>query len=76
MTDKAKTDPTSDTPMVESAGVHKHFGRLAVLKGIDLQVMPGEVMCVVGPSGSGKSPFLRCINPLEKRTAGQPVFDG
>ncbi|MGH3877619.1 MAG: amino acid ABC transporter ATP-binding protein [Actinophytocola sp.] len=76
MTDTAKTDATTDTPMVESAGVHKYFGRLEVLKGIDLQVMPGEVMCVVGPSGSGKSTFLRCINHLEKLTAGKLWVDG
>ena len=75
MTD-ATTAADTDRPMVESAGVHKHFGRLEVLKGIDLQVMPGEVMCVVGPSGSGKSTFLRCINHLEKLTAGKLWVDG
>ena len=64
------------TPMVKSEGVHKYFGRLEVLKGIDLQVMPGEVMCVIGPSGSGKSTFLRCINHLEKLTAGKLWVDG
>ena len=62
--------------MVKSEGVHKYFGRLEVLKGIDLQVMPGEVMCVIGPSGSGKSTFLRCINHLEKLTAGKLWVDG
>lgn len=64
------------TPMVRSEGVHKYFGRLEVLKGIDLEVMPGEVMCVIGPSGSGKSTFLRCINHLEKLTAGKLWVDG
>jgi polar amino acid transport system ATP-binding protein len=64
------------TPMVKSEGVHKYFGRLEVLKGIDLEVMPGEVMCVIGPSGSGKSTFLRCINHLEKLTAGKLWVDG
>jgi polar amino acid transport system ATP-binding protein len=64
------------TPMVKSEGVHKYFGRLEVLKGIDLEVMPGEVMCVIGPSGSGKSTFLRCINHLEKVTAGKLWVDG
>jgi polar amino acid transport system ATP-binding protein len=62
--------------MVKAENVHKHFGRLEVLKGIDLQVEPGEVMCVIGPSGSGKSTFLRCINHLEKLTAGQLWVDG
>jgi polar amino acid transport system ATP-binding protein len=69
------TEPTI-TPMVKSEGVHKYFGRLEVLKGIDLEVMPGEVMCVIGPSGSGKSTFLRCINHLEKITAGKLWVDG
>jgi polar amino acid transport system ATP-binding protein len=69
------TDQTV-TPMVKSEGVHKYFGRLEVLKGIDLEVAPGEVMCVIGPSGSGKSTFLRCINHLEKLTAGKLWVDG
>ena len=47
-----------------------------MLKGIDLEVQPGEVMCIVGPSGSGKSTFLRCINHLEKVTAGKLYVDG
>ena len=62
--------------MVKAENVHKHFGRLEVLKGIDLEVAPGEVMCVIGPSGSGKSTFLRCINHLEKLTAGKLWVDG
>ena len=63
-------------PMVRSEGVCKSFGRLDVLKGIDLEVMPGEVMCVIGPSGSGKSTFLRCINHLEKINAGRLWVNG
>jgi polar amino acid transport system ATP-binding protein len=63
-------------PMVSAEGVHKRFGRLEVLKGITLQVMPGEVMCLVGPSGSGKSTFLRCINHLEKINSGRMSVDG
>jgi polar amino acid transport system ATP-binding protein len=63
-------------PMVRSEGVCKRFGRLEVLKGIDLEVQPGEVMCVIGPSGSGKSTFLRCINHLEKVDAGRLYVDG
>ncbi len=63
-------------PMVKAEGVHKRFGRLEVLKGIDLEVMPGEVFCVIGPSGSGKSTFLRCINHLEKIDAGRLWVDG
>ena len=63
-------------PMVKSEAVHKRFGRLEVLKGITLEVMPGEVMCLLGPSGSGKSTFLRCINHLEKIDAGRLSVDG
>jgi polar amino acid transport system ATP-binding protein len=63
-------------PMVKAEAVHKSFGRLEVLRGIDLEVLPGEVMCVIGPSGSGKSTFLRCINHLEKIDAGRLSVDG
>jgi polar amino acid transport system ATP-binding protein len=63
-------------PMVLAQGVRKSYGRLEVLRGIDLEVMPGEVMCVLGPSGSGKSTFLRCINHLEKVDAGRLYVDG
>ena len=63
-------------PMVKAEGVHKHFGRLEVLKGIDLEVQPGEVFCIIGPSGSGKSTFLRCINHLEKINGGRLYVDG
>src|SRR5436305_3203547 len=64
------------TPMVKAEAVHKNFGRLEVLRGIDLEVAPGEVMCLLGPSGSGKSTFLRCINHLEKIDAGRLSVDG
>lgn len=56
--------------MVDARAVHKRFGRLEVLKGIDLEVPTGQVFCIIGPSGSGKSTFLRCINHLEKIDAG------
>src|ERR1700757_3753935 len=62
--------------MVKAESVHKRFGRLEVLKGISLEVMPGEVMCLLGPSGSGKSTLLRCINHLEKIDAGRLYVDG
>ncbi|NTJ43799.1 amino acid ABC transporter ATP-binding protein [Agrobacterium larrymoorei] len=51
--------------MVRAVNVHKSFDQLDVLKGIDLEVKPGEVVVILGPSGSGKSTFLRCINHLE-----------
>jgi polar amino acid transport system ATP-binding protein len=58
-------------PMVRTENVHKSFGRLTVLRGIDLTVAQGEVCCVIGPSGSGKSTLLRCINHLERVDAGR-----
>jgi polar amino acid transport system ATP-binding protein len=63
-------------PMVRAEQVHKAYGTVEVLKGIDLQVQRGEVFCLVGPSGSGKSTFLRCINHLEKINAGRLYVDG
>ncbi|MDQ1670676.1 MAG: polar amino acid transport system ATP-binding protein, partial [Actinomycetota bacterium] len=62
--------------MVKAENIHKSFGHVDVLKGIDLEVAPKEVFCLVGPSGSGKSTFLRCINHLEKVDAGQLYVDG
>ncbi|WSD30166.1 amino acid ABC transporter ATP-binding protein [Streptomyces sp. NBC_01751] len=62
--------------MVKAEGVHKSFGSIEVLKGIDLEVAPREVSCLIGPSGSGKSTFLRCINHLEKINAGRLHVDG
>ncbi|MFB6705947.1 amino acid ABC transporter ATP-binding protein [Streptomyces sp. NPDC056333] len=64
------------TAMVKAEGVHKSFGPIEVLKGIDLEVAPREVFCLIGPSGSGKSTFLRCINHLEKLDAGRLHVDG
>ncbi|NKJ93587.1 ATP-binding cassette domain-containing protein [Rhizobium leguminosarum bv. viciae] len=63
-------------PLVRARNVHKSFDRLEVLKGIDLDVMPGEVVVVLGPSGSGKSTFLRCINHLEAINKGFIEVDG
>ncbi|MDN5797585.1 MAG: amino acid ABC transporter ATP-binding protein [Intrasporangium sp.] len=57
--------------MVQATNVHKSFGRVEVLKGIDLTLRKGEVMCLLGQSGSGKSTFLRCINHLERIDAGR-----
>ncbi|MEW2441816.1 amino acid ABC transporter ATP-binding protein [Micromonospora marina] len=69
--------PSAETGlMVRAEQVHKSFGPLEVLKGIDLEVRSGEVCCLLGPSGSGKSTFLRCINHLEKIDAGRIRVDG
>ena len=61
----------SAEPMVHITGLHKEFGPLHILKGIDLDVAPGEVCVLIGPSGSGKSTLLRCINQLETFEAGE-----
>nr|WP_325265757.1 amino acid ABC transporter ATP-binding protein [uncultured Rhizobium sp.] len=63
-------------PLVQARNVHKAFDHLEVLKGIDLDVMPGEVVVILGPSGSGKSTFLRCINHLEAIQKGFIEVDG
>jgi polar amino acid transport system ATP-binding protein len=67
---------SESTSMVRAERVHKRFGRMEVLSGIDLEVQPGQVMCIIGPSGSGKSTFLRCINHLEKIDGGRLWVDG
>ncbi|GAA2950468.1 amino acid ABC transporter ATP-binding protein [Streptomyces flavovirens] len=67
---------TAAHPMVEIRSVHKSFGSLHVLRGIDLTVRTGEVTVVLGPSGSGKSTLLRTINHLEKVDRGWVGVDG
>ncbi|MBP3089164.1 amino acid ABC transporter ATP-binding protein [Corynebacterium sp. sy017] len=62
--------------MIDAQQVCKSYGNLHVLKGIDLQVPTGTVSCLLGPSGSGKSTFLRCVNHLEKISAGRLYVDG
>ncbi|HEX6873475.1 MAG TPA: amino acid ABC transporter ATP-binding protein [Micromonosporaceae bacterium] len=62
--------------MVQVEQVHKGFGRVPVLRGIDLAVRPGQVCVILGPSGSGKSTLLRCVNHLEKIDAGRIWVDG
>ncbi len=66
----------TEPAMVKAENVHKSFGKVEVLKGIDLEVAPREVMCIVGPSGGGKSTFLRCVNHLEKIDAGRLSVEG
>jgi general L-amino acid transport system ATP-binding protein len=67
---------SSGEPIIVLEGVHKWFGRLHVLRGVDLRVWPGEVVVVCGPSGSGKSTMIRCVNRLETHTQGRIVVDG
>src|SRR5438477_9859696 len=63
-------------PIIVFKDVNKSFGALHVLKNINLQVAPGEVIVLCGPSGSGKSTLIRCINRLEPIQSGQLVVDG
>jgi polar amino acid transport system ATP-binding protein len=63
-------------PVLRLEGVHKSFGQLEVLRGIDLTLAEHEVICLIGASGSGKSTLLRCINLLELIDAGRIELDG
>ncbi len=67
---------TADGHLVKLEGIHKWFGDLHVLKGIDVDIDPGQVVVVIGPSGSGKSTLLRIVNLLEEPSEGRVVFDG
>jgi ABC-type polar amino acid transport system ATPase subunit len=62
--------------MVQIKNLHKRFGRLSVLKGVDLKVTQRQVLVIIGPSGSGKSTLLRCVNHLEAPTSGEIYVDG
>ena len=63
-------------PALRIEGLHKSFGALEVLRGIDLEVAEHEVVCLIGSSGSGKSTLLRCINLLEPIDAGRIAVEG
>ena len=67
---------STQTPIVRMQNLHKHFGSLHVLKEIDLEIVPGEVVVVIGASGSGKSTLIRCINGLEEFQSGSLDVDG
>ena len=62
-------------PMIRVKGLHKYFGPLHVIRGVDLDVAMGEVVVIIGPSGGGKSTFLRCLNFLEEPSAGSIEID-
>ena len=62
--------------MIEVKNLHKYFGELEVLRGIDAHIGKGDCVCVIGPSGGGKSTFLRCINLLEMPTKGDIIIEG
>ena len=65
---------TENTPVIELSGLKKSFGKVDVLQGIDLKVSAGEVVAVIGSSGSGKSTMLRCVNLLETPTDGEILW--
>jgi L-cystine transport system ATP-binding protein len=65
-----------DPPIVRTIGIEKYFGRNHVLKGVNLEVHPGEAVMMIGRSGSGKTTFLRCVNFLEEPTVGSVEIDG
>jgi len=67
---------TGDRSALRIEGLHKSFGHLEVLKGIDLEMDRHEVVCLIGSSGSGKSTLLRCVNLLEPIDAGRIVVEG
>jgi ABC-type polar amino acid transport system ATPase subunit len=79
MADLETTDATirgtSGVPLVRLEGIHKWFGNLHVLRGIDLTIQQRDVVVVIGPSGSGKSTLLRCVNMLEAPTLGTVWFE-
>ena len=62
--------------VIETKNLHKHFGRLEVLKGVNLGVEQGEIISIIGPSGSGKSTLLRCLNHLEAADKGNIKIRG
>lgn len=62
--------------MIYVEGLHKYFGDVQVLKGVDQHIAKGEKLAIIGPSGSGKSTFLRCLNMLETPTKGKITVDG
>ena len=66
----------SDQAIIDCRGVKKWFGDFQALRGVDLEVTKGEVVVIIGPSGSGKSIFIRCINRLEVHQEGQIFVDG
>ena len=75
MTDKTAVENMNASPIIEVKNLHKKFGKLEVLKGVDLNIYKGDVVAIIGPSGCGKSTFLRCLNLLEQPNAGEILLD-
>jgi polar amino acid transport system ATP-binding protein len=72
----ARGPASAAEPLLRLEGIHKWFGNLHVLKGVDLTMYQRDVVVVIGPSGSGKSTLLRCVNMLEAPTQGKVWFEG
>ena len=62
--------------IIDVKNLHKNYGHMEVIKGVDLTVRKGEVICIIGPSGAGNSTMLRCLNGLEQASSGQIVVNG
>lgn len=73
---KTNLNKSAKAEMIKVVNVHKSFGDLEVLKGVDFTVKENEVVCILGASGSGKSTLLRCLNHLERITSGEVYIDG
>ena len=69
-------EAVSERPIIRVRNLHKYFGPLHVIRGVDLDVRVGEVVVIIGPSGAGKSTFLRCLNFLEEPSDGTIEIDG
>ena len=69
-------ESVNNETIISVSALKKSFDNVEVLKGIDIDIHKGDVLCVIGASGSGKSTFLRCLNRLEEPTGGSIVFDG
>ena len=67
---------TNNEPLLEVKDLHKSFGQREILKGINFKVHKGEVICIIGKSGSGKSTMIRCVNFLETLTSGAICYQG
>lgn len=67
---------SASSELIRVEDLHKSFGSLQVLKGVSETISKGEVVSIIGPSGGGKSTFLRCLNLLETPTSGRIYFEG
>jgi ABC-type polar amino acid transport system ATPase subunit len=76
MMDLGPSQDASTKPIINVRGLHKYFGPLHVIRGVDLEVQQREVVVIIGPSGGGKSTFLRCLNFLERPSDGILEIDG